>query len=593
MPIKTITTFSLIILATTQIIAQTNTNERKLNANYEYFDKYYVDEMGLQATTDLYPLNETIDPESYILGSYDVISIYGIGLTNFFYRNLLINSQGDVITPLAGKINLNGYTINEAEIKLNSTFKTYVNETKIYLSLDKPRDIFVSVTGQIEKTESIIIKSGTQLSTLFHQFINPSINEKYASNESSTVSDLSRLVAVSADNNEQFNSYSETEENTLEQVSFIYDIRNIVIKRGVKSITADLFAFFITGDSKYDVTLSNNDVIVFSEKNDDEPTISISGAVNKPFVTSYKNSDSFTDLIEYSRGFHVSSDTNNIIRIRNLNDTTIREIFTLNELKNQVLLPNDSYVVASNNHVSKSKGTIEVIGEVRYPGIYPITEGQSNISDILSLAGGLAKNASPKAAYIDRTKINEDYPINTNYNYNLNDIIRNYDQYIEGLTYLQIEQNILNNNQIAVDLSNPKLLDNTYLFNNDKLIIPKDSQSIKIIGQVNNPGTYRYINEGSLNDYIKLANGLTSAADDQRIFVIKAGNRSILKPDQTQIQSGDIIFVDRVLISSYTEYAMLEINKRSNQINNRNQFLTIISILASTFTTLLTIKSLQ
>lgn len=593
MPIKTITTFSLIILATTQIIAQTNTNERKLNANYEYFDKYYVDEMGLQATTDLYPLNDTIDPESYILGSYDVISIYGIGLTNFFYRNLLINSQGDVITPLAGKINLNGYTINEAEIKLNSTFKTYVNETKIYLSLDKPRDIFVSVTGQIEKTESIIIKSGTQLSTLFHQFINPSINEKYASNESSTVSDLSRLVAVSADNNEQFNSYSETEENTLEQVSYIYDIRNIVIKRGVKSITADLFAFFITGDSKYDVTLSNNDVIVFSEKNDDEPTISISGAVNKPFVTSYKNSDSFTDLIEYSRGFHVSSDTNNIIRIRNLNDTTIREIFTLNELKNQVLLPNDSYVVASNNHVSKSKGTIEVIGEVRYPGIYPITEGQSNISDILSLAGGLAKNASPKAAYIDRTKINEDYPINTNYNYNLNDIIRNYDQYIEGLTYLQIEQNILNNNQIAVDLSNPKLLDNTYLFNNDKLIIPKDSQSIKIIGQVNNPGTYRYINEGSLNDYIKLANGLTSAADDQRIFVIKAGNRSILKPDQTQIQSGDIIFVDRVLISSYTEYAMLEINKRSNQINNRNQFLTIISILASTFTTLLTIKSLQ
>lgn len=593
MPIKTITTFSLIILATTQIIAQTNTNERKLNANYEYFDKYYVDEMGLQATTDLYPLNDTIDPESYILGSYDVISIYGIGLTNFFYRNLLINSQGDVITPLAGKINLNGYTINEAEIKLNSTFKTYVNETKIYLSLDKPRDIFVSVTGQIEKTESIIIKSGTQLSTLFHQFINPSINKKYASNESSTVSDLSRLVAVSADNNEQFNSYSETEENTLEQVSFIYDIRNIVIKRGVKSITADLFAFFITGDSKYDVTLSNNDVIVFSEKNDDEPTISISGAVNKPFVTSYKNSDSFTDLIEYSRGFHVSSDTNNIIRIRNLNDTTIREIFTLNELKNQVLLPNDSYVVASNNHVSKSKGTIEVIGEVRYPGIYPITEGQSNISDILSLAGGLAKNASPKAAYIDRTKINEDYPINTNYNYNLNDIIRNYDQYIEGLTYLQIEQNILNNNQIAVDLSNPKLLDNTYLFNNDKLIIPKDSQSIKIIGQVNNPGTYRYINEGSLNDYIKLANGLTSAADDQRIFVIKAGNRSILKPDQTQIQSGDIIFVDRVLISSYTEYAMLEINKRSNQINNRNQFLTIISILASTFTTLLTIKSLQ
>ena len=593
MPIKTITTFSLIILATTQIIAQTNTNERKLNANYEYFDKYYVDEMGLQATTDLYPLNDTIDPESYILGSYDVISIYGIGLTNFFYRNLLINSQGDVITPLAGKINLNGYTINEAEIKLNSTFKTYVNETKIYLSLDKPRDIFVSVTGQIEKTESIIIKSGTQLSTLFHQFINPSINEKYASNESSTVSDLSRLVAVSADNNEQFNSYSETEENTLEQVSFIYDIRNIVIKRGVKSITADLFAFFITGDSKYDVTLSNNDVIVFSEKNDDEPTISISGAVNKPFVTSYKNSDSFTDLIEYSRGFHVSSDTNNIIRIRNLNDTTIREIFTLNELKNQVLLPNDSYVVASNNHVSKSKGTIEVIGEVRYPGIYPITEGQSNISDILSLAGGLAKNASPRAAYIDRTKINEDYPINTNYNYNLNDIIRNYDQYIEGLTYLQIEQNILNNNQIAVDLSNPKLLDNTYLFNNDKLIIPKDSQSIKIIGQVNNPGTYRYINEGSLNDYIKLANGLTSAADDQRIFVIKAGNRSILKPDQTQIQSGDIIFVDRVLISSYTEYAMLEINKRSNQINNRNQFLTIISILASTFTTLLTIKSLQ
>ncbi|MEL0010633.1 MAG: hypothetical protein VW868_03630, partial [Bacteroidota bacterium] len=38
----------------------------------------------------------------------------------------------------------------------------------------------------------------------------------------------------------------------------------------------------------------------------------------------------------------------------------------------------------------------------------------------------------------------------------------------------------------------------------------------------------------------------TIAADRDRVFIIKAGSRSWYKPSETTIQSGDIIFVDRI-----------------------------------------------
>ncbi len=48
------------------------------------------------------------------------------------------------------------------------------------------------------------------------------------------------------------------------------------------------------------------------------------------------------------------------------------------------------------------------------------------------------------------------------------------------------------------------------------------------------------------NEYIEKANGMTIAADKERIFIIKAGSRSWYYPDKTILESGDIIFVDRI-----------------------------------------------
>jgi len=122
---------------------------------------------------------------------------------------------------------------------------------------------------------------------------------------------------------------------------------------------------------------------------------------------------------------------------------------------------------------------------------------------------------------------------------------KSYDQFLEGFDYLELEE-ILSANRMAIDLTNEQLMMEISLQDGDRIYVPKDDQSIRIMGQVNNPGFYTYKTDQNVNEYIQRANGMTIAADKERIFIIKAGSRSWYYPDKTILESGDIIFVDRI-----------------------------------------------
>ena len=69
-----------------------------------------------------------------------------------------------------------------------------------------------------------------------------------------------------------------------------------------------------------------------------------------------------------------------------------------------------------------------------------------------------------------------------------------------------------------------------------------------------------------------MANGITIAADENRIFVIKAGSRAWYKPVETTLQSGDIIFVDRIPFEDVSTGRSFEVQFQQLK-NNRIQLI--------------------
>lgn len=574
--------FSFVFTSKT-IKAQISNNEQDKDSEYGFYEYYYVDQIGLQAVNSFPPLNESINPNEYVIGSYDVISIYGIGLTSFYYRNLLVNSQGDILTPLAGKINVSGKTINEAEEYINLYFQDYLNKTTVYLTLDKPKNITITIQSDIRGTVNKNVVYGSKVSDLILDNIDFFIGENTNNYESAIPIDYITNISTKINIKEESNNKN-INNNFIEILSNLYELRNIKIKRNNEIINIDLFAFFNSNDIQFDHKLMNNDVIILQRKVNDTPTISISGAINRPFSNSYKTSDSFKNLLKIANGFHVNADTSYIIRIRELKNKIVSEQMTLSQLELEPVKAHDSYIIPFKSEPDYNFGKVEIIGEIKYPGIYSILSGTTTVYDVLELAGGIKISALQKGAYLVRNSENDSEYYSQN-KYDLNQIIRNYDQYLEGLTYMDIEQNIASNS-MNINLSDTNALNNILLTNNDILYIPKDTKSVEIVGQVNNPGIYKFVPYSNIDTYLELADGFTETADKERIFIIKAGNRSLIRPTETEIESGDKIFVDRILLNSYNEMKNLEIQELNLESNTRSQNITIYTVLISTISTI-------
>ncbi len=60
----------------------------------------------------------------------------------------------------------------------------------------------------------------------------------------------------------------------------------------------------------------------------------------------------------------------------------------------------------------------------------------------------------------------------------------------------------------------------TVLEPGDRLFMPKQPNSVSVIGEVLNPGTLRYAAGLEPDDYIDKAGGFRKAADDTRVFIV-------------------------------------------------------------------------
>jgi hypothetical protein len=77
----------------------------------------------------------------------------------------------------------------------------------------------------------------------------------------------------------------------------------------------------------------------------------------------------------------------------------------------------------------------------------------------------------------------------------------------------------------------------------DRLFIPRRTQEVTVIGEVQYPTSHLYLEKLDRGDYIAASGGLTVKADDDRIFVVRANGRVDVGGESKDIGPGDTIVV--------------------------------------------------
>lgn len=576
----TVTCLAVILILTTNLLAQSGNNGSNssggtfsLNYSSEIGGFYFQDLSGIQIALEGVPYENKIDRNTYILGVNDLISIEVESTQRVVLKNLLINSSGDIIIPSFGVIGLNGLTVTEAVKKLEEKLAEVYKTPSVILTVDVPRRINVHISGSVPNPGKFTLPAQSRVDLAILQ----SIKKIDPTNQDENYELPSTfLFTVYTSQLLQSNEYS---------------IRNIVIyhKDGSTS-KADLVRYFRTGDLASNPIVRDGDRIQIPRISRNSPTVSISGAVRYGYELDFKPNETISELLSIAEFFEENADSSQVFVFRRDGGKVDKLIIQSSNWNSFKLEPNDRVIVPELN-ITRLTSSAWVRGEVSYPGNYPIIAGETTLQELLEISGGMTPSALPSASYLIRAgSIKNEIP--NKFNSDL--MSRTSDQYYQGIEYLKQETS-LSKNRVYINLRDPQELKSVILFHGDQLYIPRDEKTIFVFGQVNNPGYFPFLKsqDNNVQDYIQRAGGFALSADEERVFIIKAGNASWFKPGETDLESGDRIFVDRVPVEDLNALRNFEIQKQQVKNTRIQLIMTGITTITGIITTYVAIRNIR
>lgn len=180
-------------------------------------------------------------------------------------------------------------------------------------------------------------------------------------------------------------------------------------------------------------------------------------------------------------------------------------------------------------------GIVQVSGEVRFPGSYTISRGET-LSQLLTRAGGLTESAYPAGAIFIResAKKSEQESFQraaTDLQEAAVTAVTSGALGKEGAANAQFLQSVVQRlstlqpvGRIVIE-ANPAALatspaQDIRLEPGDQLTIPKIPRTVAVSGQVLNPGSIAFQEGSGYSQYLNLAGGVSQAADEDRVFVV-------------------------------------------------------------------------
>jgi protein involved in polysaccharide export with SLBB domain len=180
--------------------------------------------------------------------------------------------------------------------------------------------------------------------------------------------------------------------------------------------------------------------------------------------------------------------------------------------------------------------TVSVEGEVKFPGKYPVTHGET-LRDLMQRAGGFTEQADPKGAVFLRESLKEkEAEALAKYKQRLQkELVESQGQAINDDDRIAKERALRAQlltgiteieplGRLVVDLpavlENKKRYQDVVLRAGDRIVIPQLIQEVSIVGEVNYPTSHLYARRVNGKKYIQKSGGIGRFGDLKRTYVI-------------------------------------------------------------------------
>ena len=228
---------------------------------------------------------------------------------------------------------------------------------------------------------------------------------------------------------------------------------------------------------------------------------------------------------------------------------------------------NMEFIAAKYNTVSFRSAendliNVSIIGAVEYPGSYTLNDN-STIADLYKLIGSFKNQAYLEGIILTRDSIRErQLKAIQKSKEDLNkallssrqkgddaidiDIIMALSETIEPENLGRLAGNFSPKSKASID---------TILFDGDTIVVPKNPNSISVLGEVLNPVSFEYSRGLTVRSAIEQAGGFQEYADKKKVYVIRANGiiekprRNVFVAGNSGLLPGDTIVVPRKMIT--------------------------------------------
>ncbi len=278
---------------------------------------------------------------------------------------------------------------------------------------------------------------------------------------------------------------------------------------------------------------------------DPHPVVTINGAINARGQYPLETGMRVSDLLVAGGGlsesaFRIKAElfrytTGTAKRETDVVDLDLNAINRGDSSADVVLQPHDVLRVSALPEWNALR-TVELVGEVLYPGEYRIREGET-LGDLLERAGGVTQDAYPGGSVFLResVKANEREQLAI-----LTDRLEA-ELITLGLSTgaaqqagnLAAQQSVLQKikdaepvGRLVIDLEASLAGDgratDIELRDGDRLLIPKRPQFVMVMGETQRTAAHLYDDRASVADYLQKSGGFTRSADKKNLYIVRA-----------------------------------------------------------------------
>ena len=302
-------------------------------------------------------------------------------------------------------------------------------------------------------------------------------------------------------------------------------LRNIKVYRNNRLVsTVDVYDYILNGKLSGNVRLGDNDVIVVGAY---DCLVNVTGKVKRPMYYEMKSTESVGTLINYAGGFTGDAYRKSVRIVRKSGSQY--SIHNVNEFDMASFRMADNDSVSVDSIIPRYSNMVEIKGAVFRPGMYQIGDNIYSVKTLLEHAEGVTEEAFTAHAVMHRMKA---------------------DRTLEAL---------------SVDIQG--IMDGTVadipLKNEDVLFIPtriesQVEQTIAIHGEVQYPGTYKYAENETLEDFVLQAGGLKESASMHNVLISRrVSNPHALTTDSVLAQTFKFSLKDGFIIDGQQSFRLM------------------------------------